>query len=198
MASDPWDFSNTTPVKDVRMGTIVALHTAATSPQDDDAVFAYGMPLPVRPKKRQKKQQQEGAATLPDRQWAIVVHSSADTDNDLMTHHDYDGFIDIMDDRDHRLLHILSEVELARRGFYCTFIPEDDINLHDEDSNSIAAEETVSDHVYLIQIHDLKFKNIIVPAMRTQRSMVFYDKKHQNFVSLPLDISNITVLDTLQ
>ena len=95
MASDPWDFSQTTPVKDVRMGTIVALHTAATSPEDDDAVFAYGMPLPVRPKKRQKKQQQQpgDTAVLPDRQWAVVVHSSADTDNDLMTHHDYDGFI---------------------------------------------------------------------------------------------------------
>lgn len=193
-----WDFSHTTPVKDVRMGTIVALHTASTSPDDDDTVFAYGMPLPVRPKKRQKKQQQEDTTALPDRQWAVVVHSSADADNDLITHHDYDEFIDIMDNSDHRLLHIVSEVELARRGFYCTFIPEDNINLHDEDNNSIAAEETVSDHVYLIQIHDLKFKNIIAPAMRTQRSMVFYDKKHQNFVSLPLDISNITVLDTLQ
>ena len=198
MASDLWDFSHTTPVKDVRTGTIVALHTAATSPDDDDTVFAYGMPLPVKPKKRQKKQQQENAAALPDRQWAVVVHSSADADNDLMTHHDYDEFIDIMDASHHRLLHIASETELARRGFYCTFIPEDDINLHDEDNSGITTKETVSDHVYLIKIHDLKFKNIIAPAMRTQRSMVFYDKKHQNFVSLPLDISNITVLDTLQ
>ena len=198
MASDPWDFSNTTPVKDVRMGTIVALHTASTSPDDDDTVFAYGMPLPVRPKKRQKKQQQEDTTALPDRQWAVVVHSNADADNDLITHHNYDDFIDTMDTSDHRLLHIVSEVELARRGFYCTFIPEGDINLHNENSSNITAEETVSDHVYLIKIDDLKFKNIITPAMRTQRSMVFYDKKHQNFVSLPLDISNITVLDTLQ
>ena len=196
---DTWDFSHTTPVKDVRTGTIVALHTAATPPQDDDsAVFAYGMPLAVRPKKRPKKQQHKDTAALPDRQWAVVVHSSADADNDLMTHHDYDDFIDIMDTSDHRLLHIVSETEMARRGFYCTIIPEDDINLHDEDSNSITAEETVSDHVYLIKVHDLKFKNIITPALRTQRSMVFYDKKHQNLVSLPLDISNITVLDTLQ
>ena len=175
---DTWDFSHTTPVKDVRTGTIVALHTAATSPQDDgSAVFAYGMPLAVKPKKRPKKQQPEDTAVLPDRQWAVIVHSSADADNDLMTHHDYDGFIDIMDTSNHRLLHIVSEVELARRGFYCTFIPEGDINLHDEDDSSITAEETVSDHVYLIKIHDLKFKNIITPAMRTQRSMVFYDKK---------------------
>ena len=113
---DTWDFSHTTPVKDVRTGTIVALHTAATPPDDDDTVFAYGMPLPVRPKKRQKKQQQENAAALPDRQWAVIVHSSADADNDLITHHDYDEFIDIMDNSDHRLLHIVSEVELARRG----------------------------------------------------------------------------------
>lgn len=191
-----WDFSHTTPVKDVRTGTIVALHTAATPPDDDDTVFAYGMPLPVHPKEQKKKQ--ENVAVLPDRQWAVVVHSSADADNDLMTHHDYDGFIDIMDNSDHRLLHIVSETELARRGFYCTFIPEDNINLHDEDDSDITAEETVSDHVYLIKIHDLKFKNIIAPAMRTQRSMVFYNKKHQNLVSLPLDISSIDVVDMLQ